>query len=93
MKFITKTVNEAGLEEIRAFLLENHKKPDLYVGTTRITMDMLRAWAADAEFQLGEGNPASIELKSWDSVHGRTQTFTVSAAGLHSEEHDDGADE
>ena len=46
---------------------------------------MLRAWAADAEFSLAEGNGAAIELAARDSVHGRTQTFEISAAGLDSQ--------
>lgn len=93
MKYTTHTVNASGLEEIRAFLLANHKKPALYEGSDSVTMGMLRAWAQEAEFSLGEGNDAGIEIKSWDSIHGRTQTFTVSAAGLDAEEHDDGGDE
>lgn len=46
------------------------------------TQDMLLAWAAEAEFQLAEGNPASIEIKSWDSVHGYVQQYEISDAGL-----------
>jgi hypothetical protein len=71
------TINETGLVEILDYLAANHKK-----GRAHFTPDMLRAWAAEAEFQLAEGNPASIELKSWDSVHGYTQEFTVSDAGI-----------
>jgi hypothetical protein len=72
-----KIVNERGIEEIRQFLSENHKK-----GGDHFTRSMLKAWAADAEFQLDEGNPPIIELKSWDSVHGRTQTYTISDEGI-----------
>ncbi len=75
-----KLVNENGIKQIAQFLLENHKQGE------RISQDasMLRAWAADAEFSLSEGNDAGIEIKSFDSVLGRTQTFTVSAEGLDS---------
>lgn len=73
----TSTINEAGLKEIHAFLAENHK-----LGGDHFTQDMLRAWAADAEFQLGEGNPAIIEIPQWDTVSGHTETFTVSNDGL-----------
>lgn len=85
MQVAIKTINAAGIEEIRAFLLANHTTPDLYEGTTKFTMDMLRAWAADAEFSLSEGNDAGVELKARDSIHGRTQTFTVSDAGVDTE--------
>lgn len=81
MKATLYSVNEQGLNEIKEFLADNHKK-----GGDHFTRDMLRAWAADAEFQLSEGNPAIIELASWDSIHGRTQTFTISDAGLDAEE-------
>lgn len=86
---IPTTINASGIEEIRAFLMDNYKNPELFEGTDSITMDLLRAWAKDAEFSLSEGNDAGIELKSWDSIHGRTQTFTVSASGVDSAEFDD----
>lgn len=82
---IPAVVNAAGLAEIHAFLADNHK-----LGGDHFEADMLHAWAAQAEFQLGEGNPASIEIPARDSVHGRTQEFTVSAAGIDSIEFDDG---
>ena len=44
------------------------------------------SWASEAEFSFAEGNGASIELKARDSVHGRAQTFTISAAGVDLEE-------
>lgn len=74
---ITRSVNEVGLAEIKEFLAANHKK-----GGDHFTRDMLQAWAADAEFQLGEGNPASIEITAPNSIHGRTQEYTISDAGL-----------
>ena len=76
MKTIIKTVNNQGIDEIRQFLADNHKKGDNF------TRDMLLAWANEAEFSLSEGNDAVIEIKSWDSIRGRTQTYTISAAGL-----------
>ena len=81
MKTFTRySINEQGLNEIKEFLDDNHKK-----GGGHFDRDMLLAWAADAEFQLSEGNPASIEIKSFDSIHGRTQEFTISDAGLDAE--------
>ena len=80
MKYTTYTVNEQGLNEIKGFLEANHKK-----GDNHFDRDMLLAWAADAEFQLSEGNPATIEIKSWDSIHGRTQELTISDDGLDAE--------
>lgn len=80
MQATIKTINSAGIKEIHAFLAENHK-----LGGDHFTPDMLRAWAQDAEFSLSKGNDAGIELKSWESVHGHTQTFTVSDAGLDTE--------
>jgi hypothetical protein len=63
-------LNENGLAQIKEFLAEHHKK-----GGEHFTREMLCAWAADAEFQLGEGNPASIEIRSFDSVSGHTEEF------------------
>jgi hypothetical protein len=75
-------VNGAGLEEIRAFLLENHKRPELYTGDGESTMNMLRAWARDAEFQLCEGNTPRIEIRSFNSASGVTVEYTISDAGI-----------
>lgn len=80
MQVTNYTVNEQGLNEIKEFLADNHKK-----GGDHFDRAMLFAWAADAEFQLAEGNPATIEIKSWESIHGRTQEFTISDAGLGAE--------
>jgi hypothetical protein len=72
-------INEFGYKEIHNFLCANHKRPEA---------QNLHAWAAKAEFQLGEGNPPSIEIKAWESVHGRTQEYTISDAGI-----DDGGEQ
>ena len=77
MNTVIKTINSIGLMEIHSFLAENDKR-----GGGHFNESMLRAWAADAEFSLDKDNDASIELKSWDSVHGHTQTFTISDAGI-----------
>ena len=71
------TVNEAGLNEIKEFLAAHHKK-----GGDYFTLEMLQAWASDAEFSFTEGNGATIEIRSWDSANNRTETFTVSPEGL-----------
>lgn len=76
----TRTINASGLNEIKEFLAANHKK-----GGDHFTRDMLQAWAADAEFQMSEGNSPSIEIKSYDSIHGYTQEYTVSDAGIDTE--------
>lgn len=81
MKVKNYTVNEQGINEIKEFLKENHKN-----GGEHFTQSMLHAWAAKAEFQLAEGNPAMIEIKAWDSVHGYTQEYRISEAGLDCEE-------
>lgn len=80
MQATIKTVNTAGLAQIAAFLADNHR-----LGGEHFSADMLRAWAADAEFSLAEGNGAVIELAARDSVRGVTQTFEVSSAGLDTE--------
>lgn len=81
MKVKQYIVNEKGLAEIHQFLAEKHK-----LGGDHFDRSMLQAWAQDAEFQLGEGNPASIEIRSWDAVSGHTETYTISEEGLDCEE-------
>lgn len=77
MQVAHKTINVTGLGEIFEFLAKRHK-----LGGDHFTSSMLNAWADDAEAQMAEGNPASIELKSWESVSGHTELFTVSDAGI-----------
>jgi hypothetical protein len=77
---IPTTINAAGIQEIKEFLQANHKlcvaDPDYF------DAEMLNAWAAKAEFQLGEGNSPSVEIKSYDSVSGATIEYTISDAGV-----------
>lgn len=79
---IVRTVNQTGLREIYEFLTDNHKQDEF-------TEAMLNAWAEEAEFQMGEGNPPTIEIKAWDSVSGHAVEFTVSDAGVDVEVIDD----
>ena len=83
MKYKTYTVNSRGIEEIRQFLAANHKKGDHF------TRDMLNAWAQEAEFQVCEGNPATIEIRAHNCIHGYTMEYRISDAGLDATEHDD----
>ena len=76
------TINQTGVDEIKGFLSAAHK-PHFF------DQNMLNAWASAAEFQLGEGNPASIEISQHHSQSGRTETFTVSAAGIDAHEIDE----
>ena len=81
MKIKQYRVNATGLEEIKKFLSDNNK-----LGGEHFDDSMLRAWARDAEFQLSEGNPASIEIRSWDTISGHTENYTISDAGLDCED-------
>lgn len=76
------TINQTGIDEIKCFLSAAHK-PHFF------DQSMMNAWASAAEFQLGEGNPASIEISQHYSKSGRTETFTVSAAGIDAHEIDE----
>lgn len=77
MKAKIHTVNEQGLAEIQSFLADRHK-----LGGDHFSREMLKSWAQDAEFQLSEGNAASIEIRAFDSCSGHTEEFTISDSGL-----------
>jgi hypothetical protein len=77
MSYTTRTVNAQGLAEIRAILAANHK-----LGGEHFTDSMIQAWANEAQFQLDEGNEASIEIKSRDHISGHTQEFRLSDAAI-----------
>jgi hypothetical protein len=69
-------VNAVGLSEIREFLETHHKRDEPF------TLENLRAWARDAEFQMSEGNPPSIEIRAFDSVSGHAEQYTISEDGI-----------
>ena len=71
-------INERGISEIREFLAANHKKGDAF------TRDMIHAWASDAEYQLSEGNGATIEIRAHDCIHGHAMEYQISDAGIDS---------
>lgn len=77
MKTTTYTINNIGRAEIKKFLSENHK-----LGGGHFDEAMLSAWAADAEFNLAEGNPAIVEIRSFDTVSGHTEIYTISDSGI-----------
>jgi hypothetical protein len=70
------TVNETGLMLIYEWLAERMINGDL------LDPYNIGAWARDAEFQMGEGNPPCIELRASQSVSGHTETFTVPSNGI-----------
>lgn len=74
-----KTINQTGLDEIKAFLAKNHKHGK------SLDLEMLYAWASDAEYQISIGNPPCIELKAWQSVSGAAIEFQVSESGIDTE--------
>lgn len=77
MSHTIRTINAQGLAEIRAILAANHK-----LGGDHFTESMIRAWANQAQFQLNEGNEASIEINSWDNISGHSQEFRLSDAAI-----------
>lgn len=73
-------INEKGIKEIESFLVERLKD-----GHKGFTKAQLLAWADDAEYQMREGNPPTIEIKSCESVSGHTECFTVPECGIDAE--------
>jgi hypothetical protein len=74
MGFNVYTVNEQGIEAIKQFMLENHKRPE-----EATTEDALAAWAADAVSYADVNNMVLVILTEEECVHGE-------AMGLHLEE-------
>jgi hypothetical protein len=75
-------VNDAGIEQIRQFLLNNHKHPERFEVGALDSDKFLRAWAVDAEDNAENQGEAYVELRSFDSASGCIHTFTVKADGL-----------
>lgn len=74
-------VNANGIEQIAKALGKFHK-----LGKDHFTDEMIRAWAADVENSLDNGNDASFEIKSWDSSTGRVELVSITDDGYDFEE-------
>lgn len=70
-----KTINANGLAQIKVWL-QSQSKGDGW------SDENTAAWAEDAEQAMANGNPPIIELKSWQTISGATETFTVSPDGV-----------
>lgn len=68
--------NANGINQIAAALGLFHK-----LGQEHFTAKMLRAWAAEAEESFESGSGMCFEIKSWDSVTGRTEEVTITPDG------------
>lgn len=69
-------INKRGKDCIKVFLNERMD------GGDRLGESNIDAWATDAEFQMGEGNPPTIELPASISVSGHTECYTVPDDGI-----------
>ncbi len=76
-----KTINKLGRKQIADFLRTSHKKGDEIANTE----SCLDAWCQDAELQLSEGSGAEIEIRSFEAVSGRTETFRIYDDGIDCE--------
>lgn len=83
MKTVVGTINKSGIQDIADFLAKNHMR-----GANYFTQDMLKAWAFDAEVALADGKPATIEIKSLDSIDKVAHTFTIPKSGIDWQEVD-----
>lgn len=83
MKAKIYTVNGKGLDEIHQFLAEHHKD-----GLSFANKASLYAYALEAESHIDDKNPAFIELKSWETLSGHTETFDLSRECIDVEEVD-----
>lgn len=82
-------INQNGRSQIRNFLQDNMKDfTDSY-----ICEDALDYWCQQAEFQLSEGNGATIELKPWEAWKGYTIEFSISGEGIDECYFDDAEEE
>jgi hypothetical protein len=80
MKIYTYTINKNGSDQIKRFLSEYHKRGKY------IDNQMINHWVQAAEYQLAEGNSASIEIRASDSRTGRTEIYTITMDGIDCEE-------
>ena len=67
--------NLRGLARIKEILVENHKG----FKDKEPTVQDLEAWAADAEYSMDVHGVSSIEIKAFESVRDKIETFDLDA--------------
>lgn len=79
-----KRINEKGLRHladwINATANEDHRHTD---------PRNLDAWANEAEFSMGEGNPPIVEMQAPATLSGVPETFTVPADGVYEQDYEE----
>jgi len=70
-------VNAIGLAEIKQHLADKHK-----LGGDHFTDSMIRAWAAEVEKSIDEGNSACFEISCHYSISGHTELCRISDDGI-----------
>lgn len=70
------SINENGLEQIKAALDKHHKLP-----LEHFTPEMLAAWCLLAESSHADGNDVRFEIKGVDSVSGKPVTVFITPEG------------
>ena len=72
-----KFVNENGLQQLKAWILQTAKE-----GHACVDAKNLDAWASEAEESMGSGNPPMVEMKAIATTSGVPETFTISYSGV-----------
>ena len=69
-----KVISQQGVEWIAKELLQRSK---IREKGEDAMWDAAQAYAADAEFQIAEGNPPCFEIKKWDTTSGHTEEIEI----------------
>ena len=77
MSFNIYKVTPEGIEEIKQFLLTNHKRPD-----EATTESALATWAMEAEAFADLHDRAIVEIPEADSVHGHAVAVELEGTSL-----------
>jgi len=85
MKMIVKVINDNGLEQIKAFLIKHHAS-----GGTDLERHILESWGYDAEYEMSNGRPPCIHLRSWEAIDGCARDFLITNEGIDTREIDNG---
>jgi len=80
-------INDQGLAQLKSILTVHHKK---FINEEP-TIEQLCAWASEMEehTNFDEGETPFIEIKSYDSVSGHTETYNIDLAGFDKTEIED----
>lgn len=89
-KLVIKTVNDKGIEQIRQWLGQHHKRAVTSgKGANYFSDSQLYSWATHVEYRMDAGDQPTLGLAHYQSLAGKNEEFTLTDDGINTLEVDE----